>query len=63
MEYLYYIANTSLTLRVVDYLRTPRDLPVQFITVIHQIDGWVCKSKNESILNASAARRLPSFYE
>lgn len=50
MEYLYYVANTSLTLRVVDYLRAAHHLPLQFITVIHQIDGWVVKVKMSQYL-------------
>lgn len=45
MEYLYYLANASLTLRVVEYLHTMPWLPVRFMTVIHQIDGWVVKVK------------------
>jgi hypothetical protein len=45
MEYLYYLANTSLTLRVIDFLCSNNSLPVQFITVIHQIDGWIVKVK------------------
>lgn len=45
MEYLYYLANASLTLRVVEYLHTMPWLPVRFMTVIHQIDGWVVKIK------------------
>jgi hypothetical protein len=45
MEYLYYLANTSLTLRVIDFLCSNHSLPVQFITVIHQIDGWIIKVK------------------
>ncbi|HEY9862936.1 hypothetical protein [Planktothrix paucivesiculata] len=45
MEYLYYLANTSLTLRVIDFLCSNDSLPVQFITVIHQIDGWIIKVK------------------
>lgn len=45
MEYLYYLANTSLTLRVIDFLCSNNSLPVQFITVIHQIDGWIIKVK------------------
>ncbi|MGL4502092.1 MAG: hypothetical protein ACRC78_16050 [Planktothrix sp.] len=45
MEYLYYLANTSLTLRVIDFLCSNDALPVQFITVIHQIDGWIIKVK------------------
>jgi hypothetical protein len=42
MEYLYY---TSLTLRVIDFLCSNHSFPVQFITVIHQIDGWIVKVK------------------
>lgn len=45
MDYLYFLANASLTLRVVEYLHSTPWLPVQFITVIHQIDGWVVKIK------------------
>jgi hypothetical protein len=45
MDYLYFLANASLTLRVVEYLHSMPQLPVQFITVIHQIDGWVVKVK------------------
>ncbi len=45
MEYLYYIANTSLTIRVIDYLRSHPQLPVKLMTVIHQIDGWIVKIK------------------
>lgn len=45
MDYIYYLANASLTLRVVQYLHAMPWLPVRFITVIHQIDGWVVKVK------------------
>ncbi len=41
MEYLYYLANASLTLRIVEYLHFKPHLPVCFVTVIHQLDGWV----------------------
>lgn len=50
MEYLYYLANTSLTLRVIDFLSSRYNLPVQFITVIHQIDGWIVKVKMRQYL-------------
>ncbi|MBD2465017.1 hypothetical protein H6G89_28840 [Oscillatoria sp. FACHB-1407] len=52
MEYLYYLANASLTLRVVEYLHTTPWLPLRFMTVIHQIDGWVVKVKLNYALNA-----------
>lgn len=45
MEYLYYLANASLTLRVVQFLHSRPQLPVSFVTVIHQIDGWVVRVK------------------
>ena len=50
MEYLYYLANTSLTLRVIDFLCSNNSLPVQFITVIHQINGWIIKVKMSEYL-------------
>lgn len=45
MEYLYYLANASLTLRIVEFLHSRPHLPVSFVTVIHQIDGWVVRVK------------------
>lgn len=43
MDYLYYLANASLTLRVIDYLRTMSHGQDASITVVHQIDGWIVK--------------------
>ncbi|KGF72305.1 hypothetical protein DO97_09330 [Neosynechococcus sphagnicola sy1] len=51
MEYLCYLANASLTLRVVEYLHSAQHLPVSFMTVIHQIDGWVVRIKMSHALN------------
>lgn len=45
MEYTFYLANASLTLRVVEYLHSISWVPVRFMTVIHQIDGWVVRVK------------------
>ncbi len=45
MEYLYYLGNASLTLRVVQHLYNRPQMPVSFITVIHQINGWVIRIK------------------
>jgi len=50
MDYLYFLANTSLTLRAVEYLHTGR-LPVRFMTVIHQIDGWIVRVKMSEYLD------------
>jgi len=44
MEYLYYLANASLMLRI-EYLHGKPQTPVSFVTVIHQINGWVVKVK------------------
>jgi hypothetical protein len=45
MEYLYYLANASLTLRVIQHLHSFSQTPVSFVTVIHQIDGWIVRIK------------------
>ncbi len=45
MYYLYFLANASLTLRIADHLQLSPQLPVEFMTVIHQIDGWIVKIK------------------
>jgi hypothetical protein len=50
-EYIYYLANASLTLRIVEYLHSTSWLFVRFMTVIHQIDGWVIKVKLNSSLD------------
>ena len=50
MEYVYFLVNASLTLRVVEYLHGMPQLPVRLMTVIHQIDGWVIKIKTYSPL-------------
>jgi len=52
MEYIYYLANASLTLRIVEYLHGKPQMPVGFVTVIHQIDGWVVKVKMNSPLSS-----------
>jgi hypothetical protein len=42
-DYLYYLGNASLTLRVIDYLRKHSDLAVDFLTSIHKLEGWVVR--------------------
>lgn len=51
MEYLYFLANASLTQRIVDYLHVTRQFSVHSVTVLHQIDGWVIKVKIREPLN------------
>ena len=45
MEYLYFFANVSLTLRVVEYLHALPELPIQFVTVVYRLNGWVVRVK------------------
>lgn len=62
MEYLYYLANASLTLRIVEYLHSTEQLPVSFMTVIHQIDGWVVKVKMSRVLAPQQDGDLRAFF-
>lgn len=61
MEYIYYLANTSLTLRIVERLRDAAQLPLRFITVIHQIDGWVIKIKLDDTVSEVAAEDFRAY--
>ncbi len=45
MDYIYFLANASLTLRVIEYLHRMNQLSVSSMTVIHRIDGWLIKVK------------------
>jgi hypothetical protein len=45
MDYLYFLATASLTLRVTQYLHGMTHLPPACMTVIHQINGWIVKVK------------------
>ena len=61
MEYLYYLANASLTLRIAEYLLDRPYLPLAFMTAIHRIDGWVVRVKMEGYLNARADGDFRAF--
>ncbi len=43
MDYLYFLPNASLTLRVIEHLRQIGHLQSSSITVIHQINGWILR--------------------
>lgn len=45
MEYVYFLANASLILRVLNYLVTMPHCQNVLVTVIHQINGWVIRIK------------------
>jgi len=61
MEYLYYLANASLTSRAVEHFCTANHLPVRFITVIHQIDGWILRVKLSTPLDDQEDGDLRAF--
>ncbi|URR35566.1 hypothetical protein NBE99_00015 [Thermosynechococcus sp. HN-54] len=61
MDFIYHLSNASLTLRVVQFLHEYAKLPVQFVTVIHQVDGWVIRIKMHSPLSAEQAGNFRAF--
>lgn len=61
MDYTYYLANASLTLRLVEYLHSTFWLPVDFMTVIHQIDGWVVRVRLTDALEPLEAGNFRAF--
>ena len=61
MEYLYYLANATLTLRIVEHLHHRPQMAVSFVSVIHQIDGWVVKIKMSSPLNSQQDGDFSAF--
>ncbi|NET09403.1 MAG: hypothetical protein F6K16_32800 [Symploca sp. SIO2B6] len=61
MDYTYYLANASLTLRLVEYLHSTSWLPVDFMTVIHQIDGWVVRVRLTQALDLVYAGNFRAF--
>ena len=61
MEYTYYLANASLTLRVVEHLLGMRQLSLEFMTVIHQIDGWVIRIKVSDNIDPMDAENFRAY--
>lgn len=61
MEYLYFLANTSLTLRIIEYVNANERLPVQFVSVIHQIEGWVLRIKMSEPLDSQTDGDFRAF--
>lgn len=50
MDYIYFLGNASLCLRVIEYLRCTKELSVYSLTVIHQINGWILRVKFSQML-------------
>jgi hypothetical protein len=45
MDYVYYLANASLIIRVIQRLEQSKSTSISSLTVIHKIDGWILKVK------------------
>lgn len=61
MDYLYFLANASLTLRVIEYLRKVNHLPIFAATVIHRINGWIVKVKFDRTLTPQEHGNFRAF--
>ena len=61
MEYLYYLANASLTRRLVEYLHGEQKPRVRFVSVIHLHNRWVVNLKMKSPLNAQLDGDIKAF--
>ena len=61
MDYIYFLANDSLILRVIDYVDTAIDFPLSCITVINFGDGWLVRSKLNLPLTPKFARDFMAF--
>ena len=61
MDYLYFLANASVTLRTIDYLRSMSHGAGVSLTVIHQIDGWIVKISFPKVLNPQQHGNFRAF--
>lgn len=61
MDYLYFLANASLTLRTIEYLRQVSHQNSASLTVIHQIDGWIVKVRFDQTLNPKQHGNFQAF--
>ncbi len=61
MDYLYFLANASVTLRTINYLRTMGHAAGASLTVIHQIDGWIVKIRFPQALNPQQHGNFRAF--
>ncbi len=63
MDYVYYLANASLALRVVERLHRLTQLPLEFMTVIHRIDGWIIRVKLHEGASPEVAANFQAFLD
>jgi hypothetical protein len=63
MDYLYFLGNASLTLRIIDHLKGMRYSSRCTMTVIHQINGWIVKVRFEQPLNPVEAANFNAYLQ
>jgi hypothetical protein len=61
ITYLYSLANATLALRVVEFLHDRKTLPLESMTVIHQIDGWVVSIRFRHLLSPQVHSDFQAF--
>ncbi|MBD2448057.1 hypothetical protein H6G76_12940 [Nostoc sp. FACHB-152] len=61
MQYLYHLANASLTLRFVEYLISRPYCSQSIVTVISQVDGWIINIKMKSPLHPQQDGNMRAF--
>lgn len=61
MEYVYFLSNASLILRVISYFETMTFLGSASLTVIHQINGWVIRIKTPMVLLSQEDGNIKAF--
>jgi len=60
-EYLYFLPNASLTLRLIEHLHAKPEIPVLCVTIIHEIDGWLVRIKLNSQITPLESGNLRAF--
>ncbi|MDB9524916.1 hypothetical protein PN498_02865 [Oscillatoria sp. CS-180] len=63
MDYIYHLANASLSLRIVEHLLGTPKLPLSWLTVIHQIDGWVIKVRMHDSIEEQVAGDFRAYLD
>jgi hypothetical protein len=48
MQHIYYLANVSHTLRILEYIHSQRKIAIDFVTVINFMNGWLMRIKMEN---------------
>jgi len=62
-EYLYSFANASITLRIIEHLRSNYQSKLESVIVINLIDCWLVKAKFNSNLPLYTAENIRAFWQ